>query len=94
MWKFRWERHVYNIEQKKHVKVAEGEFVAHSLQGAKAKATRQSGMLHGKWRLTTTPVAIAFKGRVYVKQSPSRPDSENKNPILYLFVLGTRNSTS
>lgn len=87
MWKFRWERHVFNIREKKHVKENEGCFVASSLQSAKMQATRQSGMPHGTWRLTTIPVTTCFKERVYVKQSPSRAERENKNPKLYLFVL-------
>lgn len=88
MWKFKWERRVYNLVEKRHVKENEGCFLAGSLQGAKMKATRESGMLHGTWELTTSPVTAVLKGRVYVKQSSARTKNENINPKLYLYVLG------
>ena len=90
MWEFRWERHVYNLVEKKHVKETKGCFLAGSLQGAKMKATRESGMLHGEWGIATSaPISPHLRGRVYIKQAVSpRTESENMNPKLYLYVLG------
>ena len=87
MFNCRWECHEWDFSQKKHVKVSEGTFNAPSLRAAKMKATRQSLILHGEWRLTSAIAAIVLKGRVYLKESPSRPDYENMNTKLYLFIL-------
>ena len=83
----RWETHEWDIVQKMYVKVSEGTFNAPSLRAAKMKATRQSLILRGDWRLTSASQAIALTGRVYLKQVPSRPDYENLNTKLYLFIL-------
>ena len=93
MWTFKWERHDYNRLEKKHIKTSEGEFLSGNLQGAKSKATRQSGIgkvgSQGKreWKLTTVPQAFSFVGRCYICQQSTRPEYENRNPKLYLTIV-------
>ena len=87
MFNCRWERHEWDPLKEKHVKVSDGTFNAPSLRAAKMKATRQSLILNGEWKLHSASKAIKLTGRIYVKQAPSRSDYENMNTKLYLFIL-------